>query len=315
MVIDGVNQRVGIGTTTPNTLLEIGATTIGGAEYSAFTTNQSGGVSSKYSFWRTYGGGSTAFRAAYVANYNQDDANSSANDQRLVFATKSGTAEPTTKMTITGAGNVGIANTAPQSRLQINSIGSTLGLTGDAALRIAGSTLGTDQIVFGYSESGGYSPAVFGYIATTATGYQYGDLFFATRSVTTNTAPTERMRITSGGITCFAGTVCAPCFATISDYRMKSNIRPIEGLSIIMNTKPYKFEYNYDCSTSFGMIAHELQDTLPEAVFGQKDGETMQGVDYMKLLPITIKAIQEQQCTICTQASRITLLESCLGIA
>jgi len=125
----------------------------------------------------------------------------------------------------------------------------------------------------------------------------------------------SKIKFTSTGLSCFAGTVCAPCFATISDYRMKSNIRPIEGLSIIMNTKPYKFEYNYDCSTSFGMIAHELQDTLPEAVFGQKDGEVMQGVDYMKLLPITIKAIQEQQCTICSQASRITLLESCLGIA
>jgi hypothetical protein len=110
-----------------------------------------------------------------------------------------------------------------------------------------------------------------------------------------------------GGITCFSSTVCAPCFATISDYRMKSNLRPIEGLSIIMNTKPYKFEYNYDCSTSFGVIAHELQEVLPEAVFGVKDGEIMQGVDYMKLLPIAIKAIQEQQCIICS-------LKTCLGI-
>jgi hypothetical protein len=105
----------------------------------------------------------------------------------------------TTGLTLTSVGNVGIGTTGPQSRLQLNSIGSTMGLTGDAALRIAGGTFGTDQIVFGYSESGGYSPAVFGYIATTATGYQFGDLFFATRSVTTNTAPTERMRITSGG--------------------------------------------------------------------------------------------------------------------
>ena len=117
-------------------------------------------------------------------------------------------------------------------------------------------------------------------------------------------------KLTQTGITCFSGTVCAPCFATISDYRMKSNIRPIEGLSIIMNTKPYKFEYNYDCSTSFGMIAHELQDTLPEAVFGQKDGEVMQGVDYMKLLPITIKAMQEQQCIIQCLTNRIEQLEN-----
>ena len=77
-----------------------------------------------------------------------------------------------------------------------------------------------------------------------------------------------------------------------------------------MNTKPYKFEYNYDCSTSFGMIAHELQDTLPEAVFGQKDGEVMQGVDYMKLLPITIKAMQEQQCIIQCLTNRIEQLEN-----
>lgn len=105
---------VGIGTTnTNNVKLEVSATTVGGAEYSAFTTNQDGGVASKYSFWRTYGGGSTAFRAAYIANYNQDDSNSSANDQRLVFATKSGTAEPTTKMTITGSGNVGINTSNP----------------------------------------------------------------------------------------------------------------------------------------------------------------------------------------------------------
>jgi hypothetical protein len=118
---------------------------------------------------------------------------------------------------------------------------------------------------------------------------------------------TNILALLSTGVACFGGTVCAPCFATISDYRMKSNLRPIEGLSIIMNTKPYKFDYNYDCSTSFGMIAHELQDVVPEAVFGHKDGDVMQGVDYMKLLPIAIKAIQEQQC-------KINILESCLGI-
>ena len=137
----------------------------------------------------------------------------------------------------------------------------------------------------------------------------YAQLYTSTdTSLYFGTSNEIRFKILNTGTACFSSTVCAPCFATISDYRMKSNIRPIAGLSIIMNTKPYKFEYNYDCSTSFGMIAHELQDTLPEAVFGQKDGEVMQGVDYMKLLPIAIKAIQEQQC-------KIALLESCLGIA
>jgi hypothetical protein len=129
----------------------------------------------------------------------------------------------------------------------------------------------------------------------------------STEEIRFATANVDRLTIASTGAVTFSSSVSALCFITTSDYRMKSNIRQIDGLSIIMNTKPYKFEYNYDCSTSFGMIAHELQEVVPEAVVGLKDAEVMQGVDYLKLLPIAIKAIQEQQC-------RINLLETCLGV-
>jgi hypothetical protein len=193
---------VGIGTTnTNNVKLEVSATTIGGAEYSAFTTNQDGGVSSKYSFWRTYGGGSTAFRAGYVANYNQDDSNSSANDQRLVFATKSGTAEPTTKMTITGAGNVGIGQSSPRSLLEVlkTTSNTSLGVPSNASLLLSqgGNLNEYSQMLFGYTLN--TSPAAIAYITTNAAAYTNGAITFATRDVTTDTAPTERMRITSGG--------------------------------------------------------------------------------------------------------------------
>jgi hypothetical protein len=201
-------------------------------------------------------------------------------------------------------GNVGIGATAPSSLLHICGAGT------GAMLRLQNTTtVSGDQgplIQFMSANQVGNQNFETGYIQSIwqAEGNAFG-MRFATKGV--DASQSEKMRITHAGITCFAGTVCAPCFATISDYRMKSNLRPIEGLSIIMNTKPYKFEYNYDCSTSFGMIAHELQEIIPEAVFGYKDGEVMQGVDYMKLLPIAIKAIQEQQCT-------INLLKSCIGI-
>jgi hypothetical protein len=42
-----------------------------------------------------------------------------------------------------------------------------------------------------------------------------------------------------------------------------------------------------------GVIAHELQDIIPYAVVGEKDGENMQGVDYSLIVPVLVKAIQE----------------------
>jgi hypothetical protein len=53
-----------------------------------------------------------------------------------------------------------------------------------------------------------------------------------------------------------------------------------------------------------GVLAHELQEVIPYAVGGEKDGVDMngemiiQGVDYSKLVPVLVKAIQEQQTLI-----------------
>jgi hypothetical protein len=43
----------------------------------------------------------------------------------------------------------------------------------------------------------------------------------------------------------------------------------------------------------YGVIAHELQEVLPYSVTGEKDAEDMQSVDYSKIVPILVKAIQE----------------------
>jgi hypothetical protein len=48
----------------------------------------------------------------------------------------------------------------------------------------------------------------------------------------------------------------------------------------------------------YGVMAHELQEVIPYAVLGEKDAEEMQQVDYSKIVPVLIKAIQEQQAQI-----------------
>ena len=55
-------------------------------------------------------------------------------------------------------------------------------------------------IGFGFTNGTTYTkPAEIGFQTTSTSGYTCGDLVFATRGATTNTVPTERMRITSAG--------------------------------------------------------------------------------------------------------------------
>jgi len=82
-------------------------------------------------------------------------------------------------------------------------------------------------------------------------------------------------------------------YATASDYRLKQDLKDFEGINLINKIKTYDYEWKVDNTRMFGIIAHELQEILPYAVTGEKDAERMQAVDYSKLVPILIKAIQE----------------------
>ena len=114
----------------------------------------------------------------------------------------------------------------------------------------------------------------------------------------------RRNNVDVGSITV---TTSATAFNTSSDYRLKQDFKDYNGLNLISAIKTYNYEWKSDNTRTYGVLAHELQEVIPQAVFGEKDGKEMQGVDYSKLVPILIKSVQEQQC-------RINLLETCLGL-
>jgi len=87
-------------------------------------------------------------------------------------------------------------------------------------------------------------------------------------------------------------------YVTSSDYRLKQDYKDYSGLDLINKIKTYDYEWKADKSRAYGVIAHELQSVIKYAVTGVKDGKEMQGVDYSKIVPILIKAIQEQQTQI-----------------
>jgi len=142
-----------------------------------------------------------------------------------------------------------------------------------------------------------------------------GDILFGTTSETNSHAyfsaeSNSRMVLTLGAATTSASTIAsfknsngvvgsisvensATAFNTSSDYRLKEDLKDFNGLDKVSKIPVYDFKWKVDDSRSYGVLAHELQEVLPDAVNGVKDAEEMQGVDYSKIVPLLIKSIQE----------------------
>ena len=112
-----------------------------------------------------------------------------------------------------------------------------------------------------------------------------------------------------------AGGTNAVVYSTTSDYRLKEDFKDFNALEKISGIKVYDFRWKDTNERTDGVIAHELAEVVPFAVMGEKDkvneeGNIIyQGVDYSKLVPILIKAIQEQQSQIESLKAEIQTLK------
>jgi|688.fasta_scaffold212815_2 hypothetical protein len=88
---------------------------------------------------------------------------------------------------------------------------------------------------------------------------------------------------------------------TASDYRLKEDKKDFDALSVVNAISAYDFAWKETGEREYGFMAHEIQQVMPYLVSGQKDqvdqlGQPMiQRVNYAKLTPVLIKAIQQQQ--------------------
>ena len=115
---------------------------------------------------------------------------------------------------------------------------------------------------------------------------------------------------TLGQITAANGTQCS--YGVSSDERLKENIVDASSqLDLINNIRVREFDWKVNGYHEVGMIAQELNTVVPSVVQEGGDDITEQPwtVDYGKLTPYLIKAIQEQQTIIESLQSRIEALE------
>ena len=90
-------------------------------------------------------------------------------------------------------------------------------------------------------------------------------------------------------------------FSSNSDYRLKENISPMKDNGVspkcikrLNDLKPCYYSWKSDGNSTIhdGFIAHEVQEVVPGAVHGEKDGDDMQTLDPAKLVPLLTAALQ-----------------------
>jgi len=102
-----------------------------------------------------------------------------------------------------------------------------------------------------------------------------------------------------------SGSVRASGVALTSDFRLKRNIVPItNGLAILNLLKPVSYDKKISLADSvysrkeLGFIAQEVQKVLPQLVMESKDKDHLLSLDYISIVPLLTKAIQEQDVVI-----------------
>jgi hypothetical protein len=100
---------------------------------------------------------------------------------------------------------------------------------------------------------------------------------------------------------------------TDSDRRIKDNIKNIDyGLVDILAMRPvsYNLKKGNTDQTHLGFIAQEIKAIVPEIVSQTDDEKHMLSMRYSEIIPILIKATQEQQVIIDQQSNDIARLEA-----
>ena len=103
-----------------------------------------------------------------------------------------------------------------------------------------------------------------------------------------------------------------------SDYRIKQNIalQTESGIDKVKQLKPVTYQYkDYsvfkgDGVDREGFIAHEVQEVIPSAVNGAKDGEEIQSLNMDAMVSVLTKALQEAVAKIETLEAKVAALEA-----
>ncbi len=217
-------------------------------------------------------------------------------------------------------GNVGIGTTTPAYRLDVNgtlragattiSTFNSAGVVHNAAngsltsSLIVTADITNNTITYGKIQNIVNANRVLG--SATGNGavgeVQVATEMIADGAVTTakladGAVTTAKLATLTGTVSCYnitaTGSIQADNFNATSDYRIKTGVKPLDASFNVDVLKPVTYTNTRHGRQDVGFIAHEVQEHYPFLVNGEKDGEQMQSLNYIGLIGILTKEIQD----------------------
>jgi hypothetical protein len=180
--------------------------------------------------------------------------------------------------------------------------------------------LGTTSTAIGSSSGAGNEGVLLGGSLGNAIAVSNGGCLDLNRKTTNGTILEFRFNGSS------VGSISTNANSLPSDRNFKKDIEDLNiGLDLITKLNPVSYNYKIDSDGTpkmYGLIAQDLEQSLEEVGVDKNSVQLLQhkpndnekesdySLDYLKLTPILIKAIQEQQTIIESLEARITALES-----
>jgi hypothetical protein len=292
------SQNVGIGTTSilASTKLDVrGAISSydGGTQESRLNTDGNIELS------KTAGDAFIDFKTSTSEDYDcriQQESNG------LRFLT-GGNGSTSERMRISSVGNVDIGTTANTSKVSILQSTNAMALNIGNENTIDGGYYGVAQITRPANPTGNYF-----HLAFIRQGNKIAGMGFLDNSDTF--AIQNKSDNLGNGVTLTDG---ATSWGTTSDERKKDIVGNVEdALLKISDWRSVYYKYKTDEEDEpqrVGLIAQDVQKTLPEAISVEKDDIQTLQLRYTETIPVLVKAIQEQQTIINDLKARITALE------
>ena len=333
------SQNVGIGTSSPVTKLQVSSSTTANDDYGFIQANYTGTTT-------TVNAGITVKNYQGTSQFMQWDVIGLRIGSRIKTNTGTGQVvftygNDSEGMRIDSSGNVGIGTSSPggdASNRFVTAVGSTsstfspisgavnsiyssyatlgglLGTTSNHALLFQTNNAermridSSGNVLVGTTTVVNTGKVISGFNGSSAVGFVANDTASASSGVYFGCS----LNGTFIGSIQRVGATSAVVYNTTSDQRLKSNVKDANPvLSALLNVKVRQYDWtDGDLHQEYGFVAQELESVLSDIVTKGKTEEDMWQLDYSRLTPHLVKAVQELSAKNDALEARLAALEA-----